>query len=160
MKENIKFSVVVPVYNIEKYLKKCIDSLISQTYSNLQIILVDDGSTDSSSAICDEYAIKDERITVVHKENEGLISARQAGALRANGDYIACVDGDDWLDERYFQNFASIIDEFSPDIVCCSNFASDGEVFSPANIYIKEGFYGKSDIEEKIFPFLIEDEYG
>ncbi len=160
MKDKIKFSVVVPIYNIENYLNKCIDSLLAQTYGNLEIILVDDGSTDSCSSVCDEYAVKDNRIIVIHKENGGLISARQTGAIRASGDYVACVDGDDWVDEKYFEKFADIIDGHAPDIVCCSNFTSDGENFTPTGINIEEGFYSKEDIEQKIFPFLIEDEYG
>ena len=148
MKDKIKFSVVVPIYNIENYLNKCIDSLLAQTYGNLEIILVDDGSTDSSSSICDEYAVKDNRVIVIHKENGGLISARQAGAIRASGDYVACVDGDDWVDEKYFEKFADIIDGHAPDIVCCSNFASDGENFTPTGINIEEAGNGKDAVDK------------
>ena len=83
-----KLSVLVPVYNVELYLRRCLDSIINQTYKNLEIILVDDGSTDSSGIICDEYAKKDTRIKVVHKENGGVASARIAGVENATGDYI------------------------------------------------------------------------
>lgn len=92
-----KISVIVPVYNVERYLKRCIDSIINQTYSNLEIILIDDGSTDKSGAICDEYKEKNDNLLVVHKENGGLSSARNEGLNRAGGDYIIFVDSDDWL---------------------------------------------------------------
>ena len=93
-----KISIIVPVYNIQEYVPKCIESLCSQTYKNIEIILVDDGSTDHSGAICDQYAQKDARIKVVHKENGGQTSARLAGAEIASGDYVLSVDGDDWVD--------------------------------------------------------------
>lgn len=91
-------SVIVPVFNVEFYLHRCVDSIISQSYSDLEIILIDDGSTDNSGQICDEYAFKDPRIVVIHKENGGLSSARNAGLERASGDYLAFIDSDDWVD--------------------------------------------------------------
>ena len=91
------FSVIVPVYNVEEYLSKCIESVLGQTYTQFELILVNDGSTDNCGKICDEYAAKDRRIRVVHKENGGLVSARQKGAGEATGDYVCCLDGDDWL---------------------------------------------------------------
>ena len=93
-----KVSIVVPIYNIEEYLEQCVDSLIKQTYQKLQIILVDDGSTDNSGAICDKYMKTDERVQVIHKANGGLSSSREAGVNAANGQYLMFVDGDDWLD--------------------------------------------------------------
>ncbi len=99
--ENYPFliSVVVPIFNTEDYLKKCIESILHQTYKNLDIILVDDGSTDSSSQICDFYSNKDSRVTVIHKQNGGLVSARKAGVRAAKGHYIVNVDGDDWIEQ-------------------------------------------------------------
>ncbi len=91
-------SVIVPIYNAEQYLEKCIDSIINQSYTNLEIILVNDGSTDNSGAICDEYAKRDSRIIVIHKENGGLSSARNAGLDIARGEYISFVDSDDWIE--------------------------------------------------------------
>ena len=91
-------SVIVPVYNVEKYLNKCLDSIISQTYTNLEIILIDDGSTDNCGKICDEYASKDKRIKVIHKENAGVSSARNYGIQCATGDWIMFVDSDDWIE--------------------------------------------------------------
>lgn len=91
-------SIVVPIFNIEKCLTQCIDSILNQTYSNLEIILVDDGSTDTCPTICDSYAQKDKRVVVIHKKNGGLSSAREAGIMSATGDYLMIVDGDDWID--------------------------------------------------------------
>ena len=97
MIQNYKISIVVPVYNTEEYLEHCLDTLLNQTYRNLEIILVDDGSTDSSSTICDEYEAGDERVKVIHKENGGLISAWKRGVDECTGEYISFVDSDDWI---------------------------------------------------------------
>ncbi len=96
-------SVIVPVYNIEQYLPKCIESIINQSYENLQIILVDDGSTDSSGCICDEYSKKDKRIVTIHKKNGGLVSARKAGIDAADGEYVGFVDGDDYIEQDMYK---------------------------------------------------------
>ena len=95
-KKLLKYSIVVPVYNIEKYIRRCVDSIINQTYENIEIILVDDGSTDNSGIICDEYK-KDHRVKVIHKINQGLGEARNSGLEIATGDYIAFFDGDDFV---------------------------------------------------------------
>ena len=101
--ESVKISVIIPVYNVEKYLKRCLDSIINQTYKNLEIILIDDGSTDKSGKICDEYAQKDKRIIVIHKENGGVSSARNKGLDICIGDYISFIDSDDWIEEDFFE---------------------------------------------------------
>jgi len=93
-----KISVIVPVYKVEPYLRKCLDSIVGQTHRNLEIILVDDGSPDNCGAICDEYAARDERIKVIHKENGGVASARNAGLAVASGDYIGWGGSDDWIE--------------------------------------------------------------
>ena len=98
-----KISVVIPVFNTSKYLSKCIDSVINQTYSNIEIILVNDGSTDNSGDICDEYARSDNRILVIHKKNGGLSSARNAGIERASGEFIGFIDSDDYIDNRMYE---------------------------------------------------------
>ena len=90
-------SVIVPVYKVEKYLDKCVQSIVDQTYRNLEIILVDDGSPDNCPAMCDAWAEKDDRIRVIHKENGGLSDARNAGMAIATGEYIGFVDSDDWI---------------------------------------------------------------
>lgn len=101
MNNNYLISVIVPVYKVEKYLRKCIDSIIAQTYKNIEIFLVDDGSPDNCGAICDEYAHVDERIKVIHKENGGLSSARNAALDVATGDYVMFVDSDDWVEPDF-----------------------------------------------------------
>ena len=98
-----KISVIVPIYNVEPYLRQCVDSVIKQTYSNLEILLIDDGSPDHCGAICDDYAQKDNRIKVLHKKNGGLSAAWNDGMSMATGDWIAFVDSDDWLDTKYFE---------------------------------------------------------
>lgn len=116
MKSN-KVSVVVPIYNVEKYVEKCILSLINQTLSNMEILLVDDGSTDLSGKICDQYAAKDDRIRVIHKENGGITSARRAGIQMATGDYIGFVDGDDWVDPNMYEDMLNIVKMYDLDIL-------------------------------------------
>ncbi len=113
-------SVIVPVYNTEKYLKKCLDSIIYQTYKNLEIILVDDGSTDDSGRICDEYSYKDCRIKVIHKTNGGLSDARNAGIEIMTGSLVTFVDSDDWIDHNMIAYLYSILNEYHADISCAS----------------------------------------
>ncbi len=96
-------SVIVPVYNSEKYLYRCIESITAQTYKNLEIILVDDGSTDNSGTICDDFAEKDERVKIIHKENGGVSSARNTGLKSFTGDYLTFIDSDDYVDENYIE---------------------------------------------------------
>lgn len=97
-----KISIIVPIYNIDKYLDKCINSIIMQTYTNLQIILVDDGSTDDSGSICDQFILRDHRIEVYHTRNRGLVGARKFGLEKAKGEYIGFVDGDDYIESDMF----------------------------------------------------------
>lgn len=105
-------SIIVPVYNVEKYIRRCVDSLINQTYRNLEIILVDDGSPDNSGAICDEYAKLDSRIKVIHKENGGVSSARNVGLDNASGEYIVFLDSDDYMDvDSYSVMYTGLIDK-------------------------------------------------
>lgn len=103
--KNKLVSIVVPIYQVKDYLIACIDSILRQTYTNIEVLLVDDGSTDGSSEICDEYKLKDNRITVIHKKNGGLVSARKAGVNIANGEYLCYVDGDDWIEAEYINNY-------------------------------------------------------
>lgn len=119
MKENFKISVIVPVYNCEDFLQKTIDSIASQTYKNLEIILVDDGSFDSSPQICDEWAEKDTRIKVIHKNNGGASSARNAGLDCATGDYIAFIDGDDYIDPDMYEIMLGHIVQYGADAASC-----------------------------------------
>ena len=114
-----KISVIVPVYNVEKYLRKCIESILNQTFREFELILVDDGSTDSSGKICDEYALKDSRIKVIHKENGGASSARNAGLDVAKGEYIGFVDSDDWIEMDMYGELYRLIKENNTDISVC-----------------------------------------
>ena len=120
-------SVIVPIYNVEKFIKKCLDSIVNQTYKNLEIILVDDGSPDSCGKICDEYAQKDNRIKVIHKENGGLVSARNAGLEIATGDYISFIDPDDWIEKEMYEEMIKIAIEKNVDAVRCGHYRDDNE---------------------------------
>lgn len=111
-------SVIVPIYQIERYLGRCIESIINQTYRDLEIILVDDGSPDRCPEICDLYAEKDNRIKVIHKENGGLVSARKAGLEIATGDYIGYVDGDDWIGLGFYESLCATMIASDCDVVC------------------------------------------
>lgn len=113
---NDLISIIVPVYNVEEYIEKCVNSIINQTYKNIEIILVDDGSKDSSGKICDELKQKDSRIKVIHKENGGLSDARNAGLKIANGDYIGFVDSDDYIKEDMFEILYKLNKEHNADI--------------------------------------------
>ena len=117
---NAKISVIIPVYNREKSLKKCLDSVMGQTYKNLEIILVDDGSKDSSGVICDEYAAGDSRIKVIHQQNAGVAAARNAGLAMATGDYIGWVDSDDWIEPDMYEFMLDNAQKYEADIVVCS----------------------------------------
>ena len=113
-----KISVIIPVYNVEKYLRRCVDSVLTQTYENLEVILVDDGSPDGCPQICDEYAQKDSRVRVIHKKNGGLSSARNA-ALDSGltGDYVTFVDSDDWIAKDYYKHGIELIEKTGADVL-------------------------------------------
>lgn len=135
-------SVVVPVYNVEKYLDRCIKSIINQTYKNLEIILVDDGSKDNSGIICDKYASKDKRIKVVHKENEGLSEARNTGIRLSKGQYITFVDSDDYIDKRMYEILISDLEKYEVDIATCDylrivDYRKKAEISNEVLIYSK-----------------------
>ncbi len=125
----IKVSIIVPVYNVETYLEKCVESLICQTHKNIEIILVDDGSTDNCPFLCDVFSKKDSRITVVHKENGGLSSARNEGIKIATGDYIAFVDSDDYVKENYIKLLLNACLENNCTISACGYY----EYYSESN---------------------------
>lgn len=112
-------SVIVPVFNTERYLRACVDSILSQTLTELEIVLVNDGSSDSSGDICDEYAAKYERVTAIHKENGGVSSARRAGVAAAKGQYIAFVDSDDWIEQDMYAQMFAYVREQGADVVMC-----------------------------------------
>lgn len=113
-----KLSIIIPVYNVEPYIRKCLDSVINQTYKNLEIICIDDGSTDSSGEICEEYAKKDLRIKVFHKTNGGYPSALNLGLNNFTGDYVTFVDPDDWIELDYYQTAYNLAKHKKADIIC------------------------------------------
>lgn len=113
-------SVIIPIYNIEEYVSRCVESVLRQSYKNIEIILIDDGSTDSSGQLCDEYEAQDERIVVVHKSNGGLSDARNVGIDIATGKYLVFVDGDDWISERHIELLYADLISSSADISICS----------------------------------------
>lgn len=122
-----KVSIIVPVYKVEPYLRRCIDSILSQTYENFELILVDDGSPDRCGAICDEYAKRDSRITVIHKSNGGLSDARNAGLMEVKGEYIAFVDSDDWITSNYLERLVIALCESESDICECEIIRTEGD---------------------------------
>lgn len=126
MHKEEKISVIVPVYNGSQYLEKCIHSIIEQSYKNLDIILVDDGSTDASGGICDGYQLQDPRIRVFHKQNGGLVSARKTGIGRAYGDFVISIDADDWIEPDYIENMVKVQRETDADIVAANLFFDIG----------------------------------
>lgn len=156
--EPVLFSIVVPVYNVEQFLDKCVRSILEQTYNNFELILVDDGSTDRSAQVCDKYKKEDCRITVIHKKNGGLVSARKAGISVAKGDYAVCVDSDDWIDKNHLQELARIIHDNSPDIICFGHYEVLEGKKKKFTIPFRKGLYKKIDLEKEIYPQLIRTE--
>lgn len=156
MTDNILISIVVPIYNVQEYLKKCIESILKQSYKNMEIILVDDGSTDESSKICDYYAEIEHRVIVIHKENGGLVSARKAGTAKAIGDYILNVDGDDWIEEDRVETL--VMEGILParaDMVYLAGYKKDfgsDSVLIDRDISYKT-YYG-DEVKNEIFPLL------
>ena len=126
MNRETKISVVVPVYNVEEYLARCVDSILAQTYEKLEIILVDDGSQDNSGAICDAYGAKDVRVKVIHKENGGLSSARNTGLEAATGECIAFVDSDDWIEPDAYAHLFDLMEKYQVKLVCGGRYDVSG----------------------------------
>ncbi|MDU4937967.1 MAG: glycosyltransferase family 2 protein [Clostridium sp.] len=132
-------SIIIPVYNVRNYIEKCLYSVINQTYSNIEIIIVDDGSTDGSSEVCDEIASKDNRIKVIHKENGGLSDARNKGIENANGEYILFLDSDDWVKKSWCERMYELLKENDADISVCNYYKviSEEEILENDEIKIK-----------------------
>ena len=152
------FSIIVPVYNTETRLEKCIDSLVNQTFKDIEIILVDDGSTDRSGSICDDYSSKDNRITVIHQENTGQGIARNCGLKVANGEYIAFLDSDDFMDEKSYEIIKEAIDKTDADL-CAFGYlqrSESGKVVYQSVVHRNE--YSGTEIRNKfIYHFFGDD---
>ena len=127
MKKDVLLTVVIPVYNVEKYLKRCIESILIQEWKNYDILLVDDGSTDSSPQICDDYAKVYDFISVIHKKNGGISEARNTGISHAKGDYVYFPDSDDWLEPQTFKELAEVLESQEFDIVSFNREFVKGE---------------------------------
>ena len=140
-----KVSVIVPVYNVEKYLRQCLDSILQQTYQNLEILIVNDGSTDGSDAICREYFEKDERITYHIKENSGVFDTRMIGLQEASGAYVTFVDSDDWIEKTYIEELYDKLITYHADIVAANYYLfNDAE-----NLFYF--FMGEQDYYERLY---------
>ena len=161
MKNSKKLSVIVPVYNVERSLERCVDSILNQTAENLELILVDDGSTDSSGAMCDTYAKKYENIRVHHKANGGLTSAWKAGLALASGEYTGFVDSDDWIDPNMYERMLTLAEQEDADVTVCGLVFDFEDPKIPKRNEIsnfKKAVYDRKDLE-KLFPTLINDGY-
>lgn len=146
-------SVIVPIYNVEQYLSQCIESILGQTYACIEIILVDDGSTDQSGGLCDSYALKDNRIKVIHKENGGLVSARKAGVNAAQGKYIAFVDGDDWIEPDSYQKLLEGCQ--GADIITFAYFGEYGDYRTTCFNGLREGMYHLELEKELLYQMML-----
>lgn len=146
-----KVSIIVPIYNVQKYLKRCMDSILSQTLKDIEIIMVDDGSPDNCPVMCDDYAKRDERIRVIHKKNGGLGFARNSGLEIATGEFIAFVDSDDYIAPNMYENLYVTAKEYNLDTVYCNiNFYDNENVITPRyEVKTPTFFIGKEDV--KIF---------
>lgn len=150
-----KLSVIVPVYNVEKYIRKSLDSILEQTYSDFELIIVDDGSTDSCPAICDEYNLKDDRIKVIHKENGGLMSAWICGVENAKSEYVVFVDSDDWIGLQMFEIMVNNKFEDKVDMVICNSRKVEGKKEYREDFILSAGYYNYERITKKIYPIMI-----
>lgn len=148
-------SIIVPVYNVEKYLEECLDSILAQTFTDYELILVDDGSTDSSGEICEHYREKSSIIKVLHKENGGLVSARKAGVSIAEGEYIGYVDADDRIEPSMYQKLCDEATKDSADIVICDVWQWDGERKTRIVQNLPGGFFSKEQLEQEIYPNML-----
>lgn len=155
-KSDTRISIIIPVYNTENYLERCIDSVVNQTYSNLDIILVNDGSTDRSGQICDSYSNTDERIKVIHKVNGGQASARSAGIALAQGEYITFIDSDDYIDTDAYETIikSMTLNEY-PDMIAYDLIEEYEDHISRKVNNFKDGLYDRNRIENKIFPEML-----
>jgi glycosyltransferase involved in cell wall biosynthesis len=150
-----KISVVIPVYNVEKYLRRCVESILNQTMQDFEIILINDGSNDSSGKICDDYAQKDKRITVIHKKNARVSAARNDGIKLAKGKYVNFIDSDDWIEPEMFQEMLNKAEELNLDFIMCDYKKRSDDYEEELTQLIRGGFYSKEDIKNELFQCLI-----
>ncbi len=147
-----KVSIIVPVYNVAQYLEQCLDSVVRQTLKDVEIILVDDGSTDDSAKICRKYELQDARVKLISQHNQGLAAARQAGLDIATGEYIGFVDSDDWLELNMYEKMYQAAQKHDADIVFCNVYRNEDK---KEKAYFASGYYDRQKMEEVIFPNLL-----
>lgn len=153
---NPSLSIIVPVYNVESYLAQCLDSILTQTFTDVEIILVNDGSTDSSLTVCTEYSKKDTRIKVIDQLNAGVSAARNKGIEAATGDYLTFVDSDDWLEPTMYEEMIGIArTEPQPEVVMCDFVNIKEQSMEPISSNIHKGLYTKPQIIEELYPTLL-----
>jgi glycosyltransferase involved in cell wall biosynthesis len=150
-----KISVIVPVYNVEKYLHRCVDSILNQTFQDFEIILIDDGSNDHSGKICDDYALKDKRIKVIHKKNARVSAARNDGLKLAKGKYISFIDSDDWIEPEMYQEMIYKAEELNLNFIMCDYKKRSNNYQEKRTQPIRGGYYSNEDIKNKLYPCLI-----
>ena len=138
-------SVIVPVYNVEKYLDRCVKSILRQTYKDFELILVDDGSPDKCPSMCDEWAKKDERIHVIHQKNQGLSAARNNALKKAKGNYISFIDSDDWISDDMLEDLLKLLFKYKADISVCNFFKTSDEKQKPDNRNVNVHLYTKDE---------------
>lgn len=153
-------SIIIPVYNVESYLSECIDSIVSQTYRDLEIILIDDGSTDGSGSICSRYAAADERIVVIRQENGGVTRARKTGLRFATGEYIGFVDADDWIESGMYERMLSVMKEKDVDVVCTGYYKEVEDNTAVVYERMTEGYYDMQDESLYKKGLFIDEESG
>lgn len=150
-----QISIIVPVFKSELYLKRCIDSILCQTFTNYELLLIDDGSPDSCPEICDEYARKDERIKVIHKKNAGVAAARNSGLDIATGEYVTFVDSDDWIEPDMYQSMMDIARTYECDVVMCDcvkDYDNRSEIYTHD---IRSGYYNYEQLKKEYYPHLL-----
>ncbi len=151
-------SIIVPVYNVCAFLEKCVNSILSQTFKDFELILVDDGSTDGSGELCDSFVKRDSRVKVIHKENGGVVSARKAGIQAACGEYAGYVDGDDWIDPHMYEKMMYFMKKHNCDLVMCDVVHESKSLplsSGGTRIDISNGYYSREELEEKILPKMM-----
>ena len=155
---NPLLSIIVPVYNVCDFLEQCIESILKQTFTDFELIIVDDGSTDGSSELCDIMQKKDSRIKVIHQTNGGVVSARKSGLLAAKGKYAGYVDGDDWIDSQMYEKMVHYMQKYGCDLVMCDFVHENKPAYFSSdeiNITLDGGYYDEQAIKEKILPTMI-----
>lgn len=148
-------SVIIPVYQAKEYLAQCVDSVVNQTYENIEVILIDDGSTDGSSQLCDELSVKYVNVSVKHISNCGPFQARKTGAIIANGKVVTFVDADDWIENDAYEKLMRIYQKYKPEIICFAYKTSIHETISER--YCEEKLYGTEAIAKEIMPYMMYD---